>query len=198
MRIPHPLTLSLVLAFFSLAGCTSSGSADSWAEIDRDALDAGGTAQLTRAEAARDELFGALMSRLLGAIAEGGTPTAIEVCQVAAPEIAEEAGNANDVTIGRTSFRLRNPENTPPDWAVPYVEARRAEPVVLRDEDDGTLAALFPIHLKAACVQCHGPTEQIQPAVREALKEAYPEDEATGFAEGDLRGWFHVTVPAAS
>jgi hypothetical protein len=32
--------------------------------------------------------------------------------------------------------------------------------------------------------------------VKEALAEHYPEDQATGFQEGDLRGWFCIEVPA--
>ena len=33
--------------------------------------------------------------------------------------------------------------------------------------------------------------------VKEALAASYPADRATGFREGDLRGWFWIEVPAA-
>jgi hypothetical protein len=47
---------------------------------------------------------------------------------------------------------------------------------------------VLPIRLKAQCLTCHGPTESIPEPVRVALRELYPQDEATGFAENDLRG----------
>jgi hypothetical protein len=37
--------------------------------------------------------------------------------------------------------------------------------------------------------------DRLSPAVREELKERYPADQATGFKDGDLRGWFWVEVP---
>jgi hypothetical protein len=99
------------------------------------------------------------------------------------------------VEIARTSFRLRNPQNQPPPWAVPLVEQGVAEPRYV-SLPKGGLGALLPIHLKPTCLMCHGPEDQILPDVREALAKQYPEDKATGFEEGDLRGWFWVEVPA--
>jgi len=188
----------LIVAFFVLlAGCTATDAPEAWVEIPQGDLKEGQVAQFEAADGARKAMFSSLMARLVAAMQEGGAPVAIDVCKVAAPAIAAETGAANNLEIGRTSFRLRNPENTPPAWAAPYVAARRSEPVILHNTDNGSLAALFPIVLKAECVQCHGAQEDINPAVLAALKAAYPQDEATGFEEGELRGWFHVTVPAA-
>ena len=41
------------------------------------------------------------------------------------------------------------------------------------------------------CLGCHG--KSIAPEVKAKLAELYPEDKATGFSEGDLRGAFVVT-----
>jgi hypothetical protein len=54
---------------------------------------------------------------------------------------------------------------------------------------------LRPIGVRAACLGCHGPRKQLAPAVLNELSERYPGDEATGFKEGDLRGWFWVEIP---
>lgn len=178
-------------------GCAPPTSDVAWTEVARDAMTEGEAAQFERANGAREALFGTLMARLVAAMQDGGAPVAIDVCRVEAPAIASDTGAAHGVAIGRTSFKLRNPENTPPAWAVPHVEARRAEPLVLRGSD-GALAALFPIVLKAECVQCHGPEADIAPDVLAAIQQTYPGDTATGFQEGDLRGWFHVIVPPAS
>jgi hypothetical protein len=39
------------------------------------------------------------------------------------------------------------------------------------------------------------PVDQLSPEVRAALAEQYPDDQATGFEVGDLRGAFIVTGP---
>jgi len=55
-----------------------------------------------------------------------------------------------------------------------------------------------PAEGEGACLTCHGPTESIPEDVRAALRERYPDDKATGYAVGDLRGalWAEsVTTP---
>lgn len=144
--------------------------------------------------AARDDLFGQLMTRLQAAIEQQGTASAISVCQQEAPKIARAVGEARGLSIGRTSWKLRNPKNLPPAWATALVEARTEGPSALA-HPDGRLGALLPIRLKEQCLTCHGAAEAIPAEVRTALKARYPDDQATGFAEGDLRGWFWVEVP---
>ena len=191
----HTRTLSVLLLATLIAGCTANEV--SWSEAAKDSLSPAQQAQLEKATAAKDGLAKNLMARLVEGMQTGGASMAIDVCKVAAPEIAQSVSGEQGVMIGRTSHKLRNPKNAPPYWAASYVAEQRAEPVVLTSDDDGSLAVLFPIKLKAECVQCHGPKEGIMPDVQEALNTGYPKDQATGFNEGDLRGWFHVVVPAA-
>jgi hypothetical protein len=145
--------------------------------------------------AAQKALFKRLSNRLLQAISDGGPAAAIPVCKSEAPQIANAVGREYGVTIGRTSFRLRNPGNAPPDWAADLVERRIGEPH-FTDLPDGRLAALLPIRLKPQCMTCHGPEDQIADEVTSALAEQYPDDQAIGFEVDDLRGWFWVEVPA--
>ncbi|MDJ0521202.1 MAG: DUF3365 domain-containing protein [Planctomycetota bacterium] len=144
---------------------------------------------------ARDAMFGQLFARLQAAVKKGGPAEAIAVCQEAAPAIAKAIGKKHGVRIGRTALKLRNPENAPPDWAVGYVGGDGGVPVQLQHED-GRFAALLPIRLQVGCLGCHGASESIAPPVKAALAERYPDDKATGFKAGDLRGWFWVEVPA--
>jgi hypothetical protein len=60
--------------------------------------------------------------------------------------------------------------------------------------DNGQAAALLPIKLQAQCLMCHGPAEKIPLEVKTQLAKLYPQDQATGFQEGDLRGWFWVEL----
>ena len=77
------------------------------------------------------------------------------------------------------------------------VRPRRAEPTY-RSGPDGELGALLPIQLLTTCVLCHGTEADLAEGVQEALAVHYPDDEATGFAPGDLRGWFWMEVPRPS
>ncbi len=124
--------------------------------------------------------------------AADGPPGAIEVCATLAPALAGEVAAEHGLALGRTSWRLRNPANRPPAWAAPLV-ADRPEAEVLARLPGGGLGVLLPIRVAPACTVCHG--QAVAPAVREALARRYPDDQATGFAPGDLRGWFWVEVP---
>jgi hypothetical protein len=141
---------------------------------------------------AKDQLAASLMSRLVEAMVEAGPAGAIEVCSQEAPSIAERVGKENGVRIGRTSFRIRNPENTPPAWALPWVE-QRVESPQFQILDSGATAALFPIRIQPTCLACHG--NEIQAEIGDKLTQLYPNDRATGFALDELRGWVWVEVP---
>jgi cytochrome c peroxidase len=195
------LTLAAVVALLT-TGCqpdpqvqpqTSNPSA---AEDQRGAAATSGEPQQI-AIAAKDELFKQLSTRLIAAMSNGGPAAAIEVCSREAPKIAAAVGKEHGVTIGRTSFRLRNPKNAPPEWTKPLIDKRNEQAEFVSLPDGGT-GALLPIKLKTQCLACHGPTEQIADDVMAKLTELYPDDQATGFNDGDLRGWFWVVVPGES
>lgn len=143
---------------------------------------------------ATNALASELMGELSAALDEGGPAAGITVCREKAPEVAAEVASMYGVRIGRTSFKLRNPANQPPHWAEAHVAAREEDPTYV-EGPEGELGALLPIRLKAECQMCHGPVEQIDDTVMAAIEATYPQDEAVGFTEGDLRGWFWVEVP---
>jgi hypothetical protein len=152
------------------------------------------TAQREKALAARDAMFTSLKGRLMEVIGSEGPAAAISVCSAEAPQIAEQISQAHGLEIRRTSFRLRNADNAPPTWATQLVADRVSEPTYLTQ--DGKLAVLLPIRIQAPCLVCHGAEDTIPVPVKGALSEQYPKDQATGFQDGDLRGWFSVEVPA--
>lgn len=133
-----------------------------------------------------------LKQALLDGMQEGPL-NAISVCKDQAPAIADTF--ATDGTkIGRASHRLRNRRNVAPDWAnqvlTGYLDntVDRAPKVVsLPDQREGYAE---PIMVQPLCLACHG--ETLAPDVAAYIAETYPEDEATGFEAGDLRGIFWV------
>jgi hypothetical protein len=153
---------------------------------------------VARGEAAMQELAQRLFARLNELLLQGGPVSAIRVCRSEAPAIAKEVGARHGVEIGRTSFRLRNPANAPRGWAARHVEAaagKKAGEVKLAVVDLGDrLGLLRPVGVMPACTRCHGAVDGIDQDVRAALASGYPEDRATGFAPGDLRGFVWVEV----
>ncbi|MCA9105484.1 MAG: DUF3365 domain-containing protein [Planctomycetales bacterium] len=145
--------------------------------------------------AAKDALFTQLSGRLMQAVGQGGPANAISVCSNEARSIAASVGSEMNVRIGRTGVRLRNPENQPPTWAETLCADQTAEPVfgVLTDS---RAVALLPIRLQSQCLACHGPEASLDASVKEQLATLYPNDAATGFRDGELRGWFWIeTLP---
>jgi hypothetical protein len=169
----------------------------SWVRVVPDAMSETQQQLRQRGTEAVQTMASRLMGELHGALDERGPDGAIEVCSMRAPEIAANVSNEYGLLIGRTSFRLRNPSNIPPEWAEKLVSQRVEDPVWLAGPG-GEMAGMLPIRLKPECGMCHGPEEQIAGEVRAALAEMYPQDVATGFTEGDLRGWFWVEVPPAT
>jgi Protein of unknown function (DUF3365) len=160
-------------------------------------------AELKPAVEKADEAFAqlrvALLTRLTAELSSGGPLTAMSACHDAAPEIAKRVRAEQGISLGRTSHRLRNPENRSPEWAAAHVAAagdRPASDAKARVFDLGDrVGVLRPIPAMAMCTNCHGPADQISSDLREALAALYPTDKATGFREGDLRGWMWAEVP---
>jgi len=143
---------------------------------------------------ATNALVSETMGELMAALDAGDAAEAINVCREKAPLVAVHVSEQYGVRIGRTSQRLRNPDNVAPPWAQTYVEDLVADPTYLAGPD-GEMGALLPIHLKADCQMCHGPAEMIDDDIKAAIAEHYPDDQAVGFADGELRGWFWVEAP---
>jgi len=195
-RILAPLRLLPLLGALLLIACGDEAPAPApRGPLRVEDMNAQTKAQSARALAARDALMKTLGGRLLSTITGKGAVAAISICKEVAPEIAATVAKEHGVKIGRTSFKLRNPANVPPAWAASAVADRVAEPAWFGLRDGG-LGGLLPIEIQPLCTKCHGPDDIVSADLKRELAKAYPDDQATGFAIGDLRGWFWVEVPA--
>ncbi len=138
-----------------------------------------------------------LLAELTAALASGGAENALDVCRLRAPALAREVSTAA-ARVGRTSHKLRNPDNAPPAWAAPllasYVAGERTNESSVVPLRRGGAGYVEPIFTGPLCLTCHG--EQIAPSLRAKLSALYPEDRATGFRAGELRGLFWVELAA--
>jgi hypothetical protein len=188
-------TLTAALLLLTACGDGSPPTAGGWKRVDESKLTAPQKLQRDIAVDAQIAMGKQLMKKLNETLATQGPADSIGVCQLEAPDIALGVSITESLAIGRTSFKLRNPANAPPPWAKTYVEQRVDQPAYMANVD-GRFAALLPIRMQAICLNCHGERDRMDGAVVAALSEQYPQDEATGFALDDLRGWFWVEVPA--
>ncbi|HEY0837936.1 MAG TPA: DUF3365 domain-containing protein [Azospirillum sp.] len=189
-------TLSLVLA------------AGAFAALLPGAALADDTAARVEGSRAVVKAFGAqLLGELQEAMKRGGPVEAIKTCNVAAPAVALSQGQAHGWKVGRTSLKVRNPASEPDGWERRVLEqfaeraAKGEDPAamevseVLEENGQRTFRYMKAIAIpaNAPCVTCHGTA--IDPAVSKALAELYPNDKATGYAPGDLRGAFTIRQP---
>lgn len=187
------------LLFFGLLGMALAACAKAPSQSERDHARA-------RAESAAALLSEQLSAELRAAMATGGTVAAIAVCNERAPAIAAEIEADTGVAIGRTALRVRNSANAPDAWELDRLrefEARhaRGEPLDTMEAqtiEPNTLRWMRPIPMGEMCQACHGPREALADDTRQALAQSYPDDQATGFAPGDLRGAFTARVPLTS
>jgi hypothetical protein len=141
-----------------------------------------------------------LKAELRAGLRAGGPVKAIEVCRENAPQIAKRVSAKTGWTIGRTSLRLRNPNNAPDAWEQGVLEnfqtqvdeGAKLDSLVSSDivqENGKTVFRLMKgIKMGGLCLKCHG--SQLSPQLKERLVDLYPYDRATGFKAGDLRGAF--------
>ena len=143
---------------------------------------------------AKERLFNSLLKELGESLAQNGPAKSISVCKDRAPKIALDVQNETGVKIGRTSHKLRNNKNVVPKWAAKFVRDQVENEVAVKLPEE-SLGLLLPIRLMPTCTLCHGKKQQIMPAVRSAIEANYPNDRATGFEIGDIRGYFWMEVP---
>ncbi len=146
-----------------------------------------------------------LKSTLQTAMRSGGPVKAIEACNLAAPGIAEEVSNQHGYRIGRTSLKLRNPDNAPDAWEKAVLERFEQQhaagtPVkklehyeIVTEGDRKVFRYMKAIPTAEVCTSCHG--TDIAPEIKARLAELYPHDQATGFRPGDIRGAFTIERP---
>ncbi|MEZ4265136.1 MAG: DUF3365 domain-containing protein [Myxococcota bacterium] len=135
---------------------------------------------------------------LMGALKAGmavGPVSAVEACHLSAPGMPA-AASTPEVTVGRTTDKLRNPENAPKPWMKPlladYAKAGPGAAPRAVALEDGKVGYVEPIYLQEMCLACHGST--LNAEVATTLAERYPKDEAKGYAAGDFRGLFWVEM----
>lgn len=191
--MPKRLTVSLFAVLLAAAPAVFSHAA----EADE-------TEALRQARTAAKDLGERLKGELVAAIKSGGPVTALQVCNTVAGDLAIQASKQHGLTVGRTALRVRNPNNAPDAYerkvleeflekAASGADLSKLEHIeVVSGNGEKTFRYMKAIPMAAQpCLACHG--SELKPEVKAEISRLYPEDQATGFKPGELRGAFTIS-----
>lgn len=145
-----------------------------------------------------------LRQTLQASMQQDGPVAAVSVCNLEAPGLAQVVAEQQNMTVSRTSMRVRNPDNQPDAWEQAILadfEARLAAGEAPNTLEHGEVVEIMgePMYryMKAIptgepCLVCHG--ETLPPAVAAQIDTLYPDDAARGFQLGQLRGAFSIVM----
>lgn len=194
MMFPARLTAAACLPLFLLATFAQ-------------AQDTGALLEETRQKAL--PVLPKVVKTMQQAVNESGAVGAIPVCKVVAPQLLQEMRDQTGWSIRRVSLKTRNAATgTPDSWEVRQLAdfniraAGGAKPETLETseivtEADGSRAFRYMKALPVAdvCLKCHGADATLPADLRAALARDYPQDRATGYAAGEVRGALSVKRP---
>lgn len=155
-----------------------------------------------QSQVAIKEFSGSLKGSLVTAMKSAGPVEAINVCNEVAPTIARELSKKYGMEIARTSLKVRNHTNAPDSWeenVLNIFEKRKldGEPIktltfseIITADGSQEMRMMKAIPTGEVCLLCHG--RNIADPVQASLNKLYPNDQATGFSLGDIRGAFTI------
>jgi len=162
-------------------------------DIDTAALLATGDSIAT---AVQKELLGQVMR----AMKSGGPGFAVAFCNEKAMALTDSLGLVYKCTIQRITDRNRNPANRlSSEDAETTASFSTSQGFITRLVEQNNIPVFYkPIKIAMpACLSCHGAEgKDIDAKTLGIIKQKYPADKATGYKEGDLRGWWKITFRA--
>ncbi len=161
---------------------------------------------VTQGKEAAQQLMRALKDELVQAIQDGGVVHAVTFCSEQALQLTAEveADLGENVDLKRVSEQFRNPANKPDkleetalEWLKKQTEGGTTPDYFVQqitENNTNRYRYYQPIRIDTPCLACHGPADQMKPELKTLLKERYPNDHATGYKKGDLRGAIRVEI----
>ncbi len=121
---------------------------------------------------------------------------------VVGSQVANDFSLMTGHKMKQTSLNVRNPSNAPDEWekkALKFFESSEYSRGVgfgeiLETNGRKIYRYMKPIYVEVACLQCHGERESTRPGIRQFLEMRYPNDQAFGNKEGDLRGGISIII----
>lgn len=155
-----------------------------------------------------DQLVQQIRGELVKSMESSGPLRSMIVCKYSVPEISSAISRKSGWRVSRVTLKPRNPALGGADaWEQKILAEFEAR--VERGENPEALehAEIVPegkqryfrymraLPVAPLCLACHGPAEQMNPAVKAQLAVEYPYDRATGYRLGQIRGAVTVKRP---
>lgn len=147
------------------------------------------------------DLVTKLGAALKQALADSGPEGAISVCRDTAPLLAGSLSRQTGWKVARVSLKTRNPMIGQPDaWeqevlyrfddaaAAARNTAKLEFSEIVTEPEGRYFRYMKALPVKPLCLTCHGTEKTIPPSVRARLEQEYPNDQATGYYAGQIRG----------
>ncbi len=145
-------------------------------------------------------LGGTLQSQMQAHIKSGGIMGALDFCSTQAYALTQEVNSKlpSHLSVKRVSLKTRNGANAPlsdESKVLKDLESRKElPPYVVEQIDAHTYKFYKPLVIdKPVCLKCHGDISADK-TLQSAMNEKYPNDQATSYKMGDLRGAVVVTI----
>jgi hypothetical protein len=223
LKVLHPMNmksigsifLTLAASTLLLSACGGKSSSTSEKAVAKQAAEASQPsvtaadqktvlkAQVDDAKKTTKAFVSVLKGELKAAMKAGGPINALSVCNTKAMPITAQVAKQQGANLSRVSLKNRNPANVPNDWQKKVLEdfdarAARGEDIKTMAfakivEQDGKKQFRFMKAMPTGkpCLSCHG--SHLAPDVKAKLAELYPEDKATGYELGQVRGAVVIT-----
>jgi Protein of unknown function (DUF3365) len=142
---------------------------------------------------------GILKPKLKGAIQTGGLEHAINICSIEAPKIAKNLSEETGWSVKRVSLKPRNKSSAVPDAFERKILEQfnelqiKGEPSSIIEHSkivDKKFRYMKAQAIEGICLNCHG--NSIHPDAKKMINKHYPEDVATGYSLGQIRGAFSL------
>ncbi|MCC6288679.1 MAG: DUF3365 domain-containing protein [Chitinophagaceae bacterium] len=181
--------VSLFLAaMIILSSCSSNGQKDISAEEK--------ASMMLLGDSISTAMQNVLLQNVSAAIQKGGTDYAVEFCNIKAMPLTDSVGSLYKATVHRLSDKNRNPANaiqTATD-SIAWQKIKNTKSATIEQDASGAVHYYKPILIAMpSCIKCHGTQTDILESTQKIIAQKYPNDKATGYRMGELRGMWSIS-----
>lgn len=160
------------------------------------------TTALQAGEKASGALIQTLGGEVKARIQNEGAVAAVTFCSQQAQTLTRKVSQTHGVDMKRVSLQQRSPLNRPtPEeielmkaWNFKIAQGEQPTAHLVKNGSQGYTYYKPLVIANEACLKCHGNVDPASP-LGQAIHTIYPQDRATGYKMGDLRGMVVVNIP---
>lgn len=141
-----------------------------------------------------------LLMQVSSAIQKGGTDYAISYCNENAMLLTDSVAQKYHTNIQRLSDKNRNPKNAImlEEDKLAWEKINQLKTHFIQVNNKGETYYYKPIALAMpTCLKCHGTQNDIPLSTQRLIQANYPNDKATNYTLGELRGMWKIQLATA-